>query len=215
MKIIQKFSEDDKKSLVVGILSTVWIIWYHRVGKKFEEKVHKGVYEDIGGQTEATRSLIQGHIIWLKAAIILILCINLSACKTIEVKKVSEESFAEIQNYFCSVLFQLDVIPFDEYISGALIRAEVKEILGKYLIVRCLNDDYLSGYDIDVGLHNLAETFDIKPLDIVYICYDGMVYESNPPRIYVDAIFLSEKESVTYLWKQYIEYWPDYGIMLQ
>ena len=105
MKIIQKFSEDDKKELehllslqycmpyvplgnrklahkviyiltpvlyilsvflfVVqqyamftveltgGILSTVWIIWYHRVGKKFEEKVHKMVYEDFGRQTEA------------------------------------------------------------------------------------------------------------------------------------------------------------------
>ncbi len=40
-------------ALVVGILSTVWIIWYQRVGKKFEERVHKVVYEDIGEQTEA------------------------------------------------------------------------------------------------------------------------------------------------------------------
>lgn len=39
--------------LTGGILSTVWIIWYQRVGKKFEERVHKVVYEDIGGQTEA------------------------------------------------------------------------------------------------------------------------------------------------------------------
>lgn len=105
MKIIQRFSEDDKKKLehmislqycmpyeplgnrklahkviymltpllyyfavdmyvdrvyivsllaiVVGIVSTVWIIWYQRVGKKFEARVHKVVYEDIGGQTEA------------------------------------------------------------------------------------------------------------------------------------------------------------------
>ena len=105
MKIIQKFSEDDKKELehllslqycmpyvplgnrklahkvlyiltpvsyilsvrlfelrqyvmfavelTVGVLVTVWIIWYQRVGKKFEERVHKVVYEDIGGQTEA------------------------------------------------------------------------------------------------------------------------------------------------------------------
>ena len=40
-------------ALVVGILSTVWIIWYQRVGKKFEERVHKVVYEDIGRLTEA------------------------------------------------------------------------------------------------------------------------------------------------------------------
>ena len=105
MKIIQKFSEDDKKELehllslqycmpyvplgnrklahkviyiltpilyilsiclfvlrqyvmfaaelTGGILSTVWIIWYQTVGKKFEERVHKVVYEDIGGLTEA------------------------------------------------------------------------------------------------------------------------------------------------------------------
>ncbi len=39
--------------LTVGVLVTAWIIWYHRVGKKFEERVHKVVYEDIGGQTEA------------------------------------------------------------------------------------------------------------------------------------------------------------------
>ena len=39
--------------LTGGILSTVWIIWYQRVGKKFEERVHKVVYEDIGGLTEA------------------------------------------------------------------------------------------------------------------------------------------------------------------
>lgn len=39
--------------LTGGILSTVWIIWYQRVGKKFEERVHKVVYEDIGEQTEA------------------------------------------------------------------------------------------------------------------------------------------------------------------
>lgn len=76
-----------------------------------------------------------------------------------------------------------------------------------------LND--LLGYDIDVGLSNIVETSDIKPLDIVYICYDGMVLECVPPRISADAIFFSEKESVTYLWKRYIEYWPDFGIMLQ
>lgn len=39
--------------LTVGVLVTVWIIWYQRVGKKFEERVHKVVYEDIGGLTEA------------------------------------------------------------------------------------------------------------------------------------------------------------------
>lgn len=104
MKIIQKFSEDDKKKLehmislefclpyvplgnrrlahkviyiltpvlyilsvrllvfrqyimfvvelMGGIWSTVWIIWYQRVGKKFERKVHKIVYEDLGGERE-------------------------------------------------------------------------------------------------------------------------------------------------------------------
>ena len=39
--------------LTVGVLVTVWIIWYQRVGKKFEERVHKVVYEDIGRLTEA------------------------------------------------------------------------------------------------------------------------------------------------------------------
>ena len=147
--------------------------------------------------------------------IILSLCINLSACKRIEGRKISEKSFVEMQKHFCSIVFQLDVISFDEYISGRLVCAEVKENFGKYLIVRSLNNDDLLGYDIDVGLSNIVETFDIKPLDIVYICYDGMVRECVPPRIYADAIFFSEKESVTYLWTQYIEYWPDFGIMLQ
>ena len=116
------------------------------------------------------------------------------ACKRIEARKISEKLSVEMRKHFCSIVFQQDFISFDEYIYGSLIRAEVKENFGKYLIVRSLNNDDLLGYDIDVGLSNIVETSDIKPLDIVYICYDGMVLECVPPRISADAIFFSEKE---------------------
>lgn len=145
----------------------------------------------------------------------MLLCINLSACKAIKFKQVSEKSFEEIQNHFYSRVFQFDVISFDEYISGSLIRAEVKENFENYLMVRGLNNDSLSGWDIEVGLLNTVETSDIKPLDIVYICYDGMVLECDPPRISADVIFFSEEESITYLWEQYRQYGPYFGIMLQ
>ena len=170
---------------------------------------------DITCKEKALKKDIQRYIIRIKIAIILSLCINLSACKRIEARKISEKLSVEMRKHFCSIVFQQDFISFDEYIYGSLIRAEVKENFGKYLIVRSLNNDDLLGYDIDVGVSNIVKTSDIKPLDIVYICYDGMVLECVPPRISADAIFFSEKESVTYLWKQYIEYWPDFGIMLQ
>ena len=119
-----------------------------------------------------------------------------------------------MQHRLCYSLFQMEITTFTEYTSCRLIQAEVQENLGMYLIVKVLNSDYPSrDYNVDVSVRNREELTNIKSSDMVYICCNGVIYDSMPPSISADRIFLSEEKSIEYLWEQYMEYGYNYGII--
>lgn len=135
-------------------------------------------------------------------------CVVLYTCNVIRFRKIN------MQHRFCSSLFQMEITTFTEYTSCRLIQAEVQENLGMYLIVKVLNSDYPSrDYNVDVSVRNREELTNIKSSDMVYICCNGVIYDSMPPSISADRIFLSEEKSIEYLWEQYMEYGYNYGII--